>query len=223
MPLIKSPFIALFTKHFSFGIYCFVFIFSQSVLANNETIKEAPKENSKEISKDIPRAEILKVDVLGVYFTPPTGAAKELIRYIDGAKKSIQVQAYSFTYAMVAEALAKAAQRGLVVQVIQDAKTAQNNTAVIGVLLQGGVVVRGDRAHAIAHNKVMVIDSEIVVTGSYNFTNSAETRNAENLLILRSVQLAQQYSRNFTSHWEHSYPITKASLEKSVSGFGAKP
>ena len=49
----------------------------------------------------------------------------------------------------------------------------------------------------------MVIDNQVVVTGSFNFTNSAETRNAENLLILRSPELAQAYRDNWVSHWQH--------------------
>ena len=75
-------------------------------------------------------------------------------------------------------------------------------------------MVRGNKAHRIFHNKVMIIDSDIVVTGSYNFTNSAEKSNAENMIILRSAPLAQQYYKNFISHWERSYPITTAPERK---------
>lgn len=182
---------------------CFL---AQPVLASSETTKT---------SKDPAKADAtLKVDVLSVFFTPPTGAAKGLIRYLDAAKKNIQVMAYSFTYLDIAEALARAAQRGVEVQVIQDGPTAMNNSEVIAALLKGGVVVRGDKAHRIAHNKVMIIDGEIVVTGSYNFTNSAEKSNAENMIVLRSTALAQQYSKNFITHWEHSYPITTAPEKK---------
>ncbi len=181
---------------------------AQPVLANQEAAK---------VSKDSAKTDSsLKVDVLSVFFTPPTGAAKGLIRYLDGAKKNIQVMAYSFTSLDIAEALARAAQRGVEVQVIQDGPTAMNNTEVIAALLKGGVIVRGDKAHRIAHNKVMIIDGEIVVTGSYNFTNSAEKSNAENMIVLRSTGLAQQYSKNFITHWEHSYPITTAPERKTA-------
>jgi phosphatidylserine/phosphatidylglycerophosphate/cardiolipin synthase-like enzyme len=98
--------------------------------------------------------------------------------------------------------------------VIQDGPTAANNFDVIPVLLKGGVTVRGNKAHRIFHHKVMIIDGDIVVTGSYNFTNSAEKSNAENMIILRSAPLAQQYYKNFISHWERSYPITTAPERK---------
>jgi len=64
--------------------------------------------------------------------------------------------------------------------------------------------VRQDGKHAIAHNKVMVIDEVIVITGSFNFTNSAETRNAENFLVLKSAELAQRYKSQWQSHWTHA-------------------
>ncbi|MSQ65236.1 MAG: hypothetical protein EXR37_02605 [Limnohabitans sp.] len=55
-----------------------------------------------------------------------------------------------------------------------------------------------------AHNKVIVVDGELVITGSFNFTNSAQTRNAENLLVLKSSGLAESYKANWLTHWNHS-------------------
>ena len=63
--------------------------------------------------------------------------------------------------------------------------------------------MRQDGKHAIAHNKLMVIDESIVITGSFNFTNSAETRNAENFLILKSSPLAVRYKEEWLKHWSH--------------------
>jgi len=53
------------------------------------------------------------------------------------------------------------------------------------------------------HDKVMVIDEAVVITGSFNFTNSAETRNAENVLILKSLSLAHTYKVQWAQHWAH--------------------
>ena len=63
-----------------------------------------------------------------------------------------------------------------------------------------------DAAHAIAHNKVMVIDGEVVVTGSFNFTRQAENENAENLLVIRDGDLAERYLANWHAHEAHSQP-----------------
>jgi phosphatidylserine/phosphatidylglycerophosphate/cardiolipin synthase-like enzyme len=184
---------------------CFLTPFAFANPDTGKTSKEPPKNEA-----------VLKADVLAVFFTPPTGAARGLIRYLDGAKKSIQVMTYSFTYLEIAEALGRAAKRGVEVQVIQDGPTAANNFAVIPVLLRDGVTVRGNKAHRIFHHKVMIIDGDIVVTGSYNFTNSAEKSNAENIIVLRSAPLAQQYYKNFISHWERSYPITTPPERKTT-------
>jgi phosphatidylserine/phosphatidylglycerophosphate/cardiolipin synthase-like enzyme len=63
-----------------------------------------------------------------------------------------------------------------------------------------------DANHAIAHNKVMVIDGETVLTGSFNFTKAAQENNAENLLIIRDPALAAQYTKNWDVHRQHSQP-----------------
>ena len=61
-----------------------------------------------------------------------------------------------------------------------------------------------DAAHAIAHNKIIIIDQETVITGSFNFTRAAEEKNAENLLIMRNRELAKVYIDNWYRHREHS-------------------
>jgi phosphatidylserine/phosphatidylglycerophosphate/cardiolipin synthase-like enzyme len=61
-----------------------------------------------------------------------------------------------------------------------------------------------DANHAISHNKVMIIDGETVITGSFNFTKAAQEKNAENLLIVRDQALAAQYTQNWKAHWQHS-------------------
>ena len=67
-----------------------------------------------------------------------------------------------------------------------------------------------DDAHAIAHNKVILIDDDTVITGSFNFTKAAEERNAENLLILGGqADLAGEYHKNFQKHLAHSTPYVR--------------
>jgi len=61
-----------------------------------------------------------------------------------------------------------------------------------------------DAQHAIAHNKVIVIDENIVITGSFNFTKAAESNNAENILVIRDPTLAEKYLKNWKTHAAHS-------------------
>jgi phosphatidylserine/phosphatidylglycerophosphate/cardiolipin synthase-like enzyme len=154
------------------------------------------------------QAEPQPAEILAIYFTPPAGGASGLIKQIDGAKKSIKVMAYGFTATNLAEALVRAKRRGVDVGLIQDEKSAQNNRETLPILLVAGIEVRSDGKHAIQHNKVMLIDDDIVITGSYNFTKSAESRNAENIMIVRSSYAAKRYADNWKSHWDHSEKVT---------------
>lgn len=159
-------------------------------------------------------AQAEPAEILGIYFTPPIGGAGGIIKQIDASKKSIKVMAYGFTSINLAEALVRAKKRGVDVGLIQDEKSAQNNRQAIQKLLDAGIEVRSDSKHAIQHNKVMVIDQDVVITGSYNFTNSAETRNAENIMIVKSEYAARRYSDNWNSHWEHAIKVTELPLPR---------
>jgi len=139
-----------------------------------------------------------------VYFSPQGGAQQAIVDAIGQAKQSVYVQAYSFTSAPIAKALVDAKARGVKVEAILDKsqRTAKYSGATF--LKNVGIPVYIDAKHAIAHNKVMVIDGATVVTGSFNFTKAAEERNAENLLILRDKGLALLYIENWQKHLEHS-------------------
>jgi phosphatidylserine/phosphatidylglycerophosphate/cardiolipin synthase-like enzyme len=141
---------------------------------------------------------------LAVYFSPNGGCTQAIIRELDKAKSSVLVQAYSFTSAPIAKALLSAHKRGVKVQVILDKSQRTEKYSSADFMANQGVPTRIDAAHAIAHNKVMVIDGETVITGSFNFTRSAEERNAENLLVIKDKALAGKYITNWKVHWEHS-------------------
>jgi len=74
----------------------------------------------------------------------------------------------------------------------------------ISFFLNQGIPVRIDPKHAIAHNKIMVIDGEIVLTGSFNFSKAAEESNAENLLVIRDKILAERFTKNWQEYDRHS-------------------
>ena len=143
------------------------------------------------------------VEVLGVYFSPPAGSAAAIVKAVDASQHEVLVQAYSFTHNAIAQAVLRAHARGVTVRVLLDQKSEQTNRYVLELLRHAHVPLRGDGQHAIAHNKVMVIDDSVVITGSFNFTNAAETRNAENFLILKSPDLARIYKSEWEKHWAH--------------------
>lgn len=138
-----------------------------------------------------------------IYFSPQGGATQALVHRIDQAQESIFVLAYSFTSEPIAAALGRAASRGVHVQAILDRGQRNARGGQGGALAAAGATVYLDTRHAIAHNKVMVIDGRTVVTGSFNFTKGAEERNAENLLILDSEDLARLYREEWEKHRGH--------------------
>jgi phosphatidylserine/phosphatidylglycerophosphate/cardiolipin synthase-like enzyme len=141
-----------------------------------------------------------------VYFSPSGGCTEAIIAALASAQNSVLVQAYSFTSAPVAKALVDANRRGVKIQVILDKSNRRASYSSADFLAHAGIPTFIDAAHAIAHNKIMVIDGRIVITGSFNFTKAAEEKNAENLLVIDDEILARQFIENWKAHRQHSKP-----------------
>src|SRR5215211_8332763 len=116
-----------------------------------------------------------------VCFTPGGNCTDAIVKALSEAKRTILVQAYSFTSAPIAKALLDAHTRGVQVQVILDKSQRTEKYSSADFLANQGVPTLIDATHAISHNKVMVIDGETVLTGSFNFTKAAQEKNAENV------------------------------------------
>jgi phosphatidylserine/phosphatidylglycerophosphate/cardiolipin synthase-like enzyme len=127
---------------------------------------------------------------VSVCFTPGGNCTDTIVQVLGDAKRTVLVQAYSFTSAPLAKALLDAHKRGVQVQVILDKSQRHEQYSSADFLANQGVPTMIDANHAIAHSKVIVIDGELVITGSFNFTKAAQEKNAENLLIIRDQALA---------------------------------
>ena len=138
-----------------------------------------------------------------VCFSPHRECTSAIIKELEKANNSVLVQAYSFTSAPIAEALLNASKRGVKVEVILDKKQKKQKSSKAAFFIDKGIPVMIDDKHAKAHNKVMVIDRETVITGSFNFTKAAEENNAENLLIIHDRKLAEKYAKNWQEHAQH--------------------
>ena len=148
---------------------------------------------------------LLKNTAVKVYFSPDGGALKAIVRQIDQATREILVQSYIMTAKPVESALINAHRRGVEVEVIFDRDEQKQRKFVTAKMFKArGVAVWLDDRHACSHNKVMIIDRGTVITGSFNFTSAAEKRNAENLLVIPSADLAGLYADNVLAHRQHS-------------------
>ncbi len=137
-------------------------------------------------------------------FSPNGGATKLVVNTIMAANKSIFVAAYTFTSQPIANALIDTARRGVEVKIVLDARASRQKASLASDLQQSGIQVRLDGAHAITHDKMMVVDGETVETGSFNYTKSAETSNAENVIVLHDAKVAMDYVAAWQRLWDES-------------------
>jgi comEA protein len=167
-----------------------------------------------------PTASALVSGKIAVYFSPSGGAQEAVIREVGAAKQSILIQAYSFTSAPIAQALLAAQKRGVKVEAVLDKsnETAQYTSATF--LQNAGAKVFIDFKPAIAHSKIMLIDlgtpGATLITGSFNFTKSAQERNTENLLVIKEApELMRAYEANYRARAALSRPYART---KPVAG-----
>ncbi len=132
-----------------------------------------------------------------VYFSPDDGAARAILRELEGARLSIDLLAFTLTADPIAEALLEAADRGVRVRGVVEAVRADAVGSDVERLREAGLEIQLDTNTGNMHHKVLIIDRSIVITGSYNFSNSAEERNDENLMILYSEELARKFGSEF--------------------------
>jgi phosphatidylserine/phosphatidylglycerophosphate/cardiolipin synthase-like enzyme len=148
-----------------------------------------------------------RMPALAAHFSPRGGCQEAVVREVKKARREILVQAYSFTADPLTYALVEAKKRGVHVDVLLDRSNEVERYSDLHIFLEQGLAPLIDANHAIAHNKVMIIDQKVLITGSYNFTNQAEEENAENLLVITGhPELVRQYRQNFLAHKGHSKP-----------------
>lgn len=129
------------------------------------------------------------------------GCASLLSNMISRANESIHVMIYGFTLDALADALISAAKRGVEVKVLIEAESAGWKGSEHEKLIAHGIDVKLDSNPGLMHHKVMIIDGRIVVTGSYNWTWSAERDNDENILVVEDPGLATIYEKEFQRLW----------------------
>jgi phosphatidylserine/phosphatidylglycerophosphate/cardiolipin synthase-like enzyme len=140
------------------------------------------------------------------YFAPEDGVEAKLLDLVNRAQDNVYLLAYSFTSDDLAEALLAAQARGVEVRSVMDKSQAANAGGEYQRLLASGIEIRLDVEDGSMHHKVLIIDGEIVITGSYNFSANAEKRNDENMLVIHNADLASKYLEEFWRLWEIAIP-----------------
>lgn len=145
-------------------------------------------------------------------FTPDDDIEGLLADAIDQAREQVLVQAYLLSNKAITRALLAAHQRGVDVRVLADREQmTRSGGSRVPEVANAGIPVWLEVRYKNAHNKVIVIDPRgahpVLVTGSFNFTQTAQRGNAENVLIVRGdADLAQRYAANWQKHVGDALP-----------------
>jgi phosphatidylserine/phosphatidylglycerophosphate/cardiolipin synthase-like enzyme len=140
------------------------------------------------------------------WFSPDDGVAGRLMELIEGAQASVEFLAFTFTSDPLAEALIRAAERGVTVRGVLERDQAVAAGTDYDRLRQAGIDVRLDSSDGTMHHKLLLIDGRVLATGSYNFTRSAEESNDENIVILFSPNAAAELELEFAEIFQSAGP-----------------
>ena len=151
-----------------------------------------------------PASSPVKVNTVEVYFCPQDECADKLVAKINSAEKTMYIAIYSFTEDSIASAVLSAKQRGVDVKIIFDYDQSTNAYSDDEKLIEAGVSVARRNGSGYMHNKFAIIDGNIVATGSFNYSQNADTRNEENLVFIASEEVASKFKSDFDKIWDSS-------------------
>ena len=135
---------------------------------------------------------------IDMYFSPDDGALAALVPVLESAQESIYFLAYSFTSNQLGEVIRQKAEAEVTIAgVMDDEQVGSNQGTEFDPFRQADLDVRRDGIDGLMHHKVFIVDEKIVVMGSYNFSQNAEERNDENLLIIYDPVIAGQFMLEF--------------------------
>lgn len=148
-----------------------------------------------------------------VYFSPKGGCQEAVTQEISKAQKTIDIAMYYLTGREIAQELVKAKERGVAIRVFLDQSQEASKYSKSRYLAKRGIEIRFYVGSGLMHNKFAIIDNKVLITGSFNWTATAEKENQENLLIIRDKSLIKDYSERFDMLWGQGR-ISELNLEE---------
>lgn len=173
-----------------------------------------------------------KANSISACFTPGLQCSQEVINSINLAQHNILIQVNALTSSEIAKALVAAKQRQVDINILLDKyQLKQKNYALLKYLINENIPIWIDYKPSVANNKILIIDNDRVITGSYNFAQNNQEKNAANLLIIEDPTLAKSYAVNWQSRQINSIPLaqylnnnngkTKITPKKNVQSKGS--
>lgn len=194
----------IYTKEFE-QMYNKKFHYLKSAILNKENIRLGPS-------------------VLSVYFSPADNIINTvLIPAINKAVKYIYIPIFAITDKPFADALIRAKRRGVDVRVIVDATNAKNTPSQHRYLRQNGVLAKTENYAGKLHSKSIIIDDTCTIIGSMNFSKSGNTKNDENMVLLKDTTITRFYRKFFEYIWSRipDYWLTHDVSAESVYSTGS--
>ncbi len=147
--------------------------------------------------------EVSEPQVLGVCFSPNGGREETVLSWIGKANSSLHILIYSFTLDTVGDALVEARGRGVEIKVVFQ-KSQVSQYSEYQKLREAEIEVRNDTNSQLMHDKVTIVDGNVVLTGSFNWSSNAQKYNDENLVVIKDSSIASSYENTFLTIWDES-------------------
>ncbi len=145
-----------------------------------------------------------------VGFSPEQTSLPLVLKTINSAKSSICMATYSFTSKPIAQALINAKNRGVKIKIVSDQKGNSGKYTATTFLANQGLDVRLNGNYAIMHNKFIVVDNQTLETGSFNYTDAAVKKNAENVIVMWNYpDVASRYANECNRLYNEATPLVK--------------
>lgn len=144
-----------------------------------------------------------------VYFSLSDNPQKVIIKNINQAETFINIAMYTLTDKEILLSLINAQERGVKVRVYLDRSQIESTYSISRLLVQKGIKVRISTNNYIMHNKFAIIDNRLLLTGSYNWTASANSRNDENLMVIDDPEIIARYQNQFEKLWLDKYSLER--------------
>jgi phosphatidylserine/phosphatidylglycerophosphate/cardiolipin synthase-like enzyme len=161
-----------------------------------------------------PIAHSIAADVQS-FFSPRGQSLVELCRRFDSAKTTISIATFQITNVEFCKHISSAKNRGVEVTILIDRGQIKSASANLTMLRRSGIKILVDQAEKLFHNKYILIDGHVTITGSYNFSDNAELRNAENFVVIYDESVYDSFFIDFNKHLSHSRAYVKPGVQSS--------
>ncbi|MBM4252492.1 MAG: hypothetical protein FJ146_11015 [Deltaproteobacteria bacterium] len=164
-------------------------------------------------------AQTAEPQAFEVCFSPDEPCGTKLVKFVLGAKKSLDLAVYDINLDQLVHHVALAAKR-MPVRVLVDLRQSKGEHSLVTTLIKAGVDVRYGRQRGVMHNKFIIRDGTMLETGSFNFTNHATMANNENQIYLDKPEVVARYQKRFEEIWVKAKPATSSPMVQELPPMG---